>query len=225
MFEGASGRSEATDGSRADKGAPLEVGVLWWGGRSAGAFRPGARGAAAPPWGVEPCARLLRVAQPRPGPALLFGAGMAFSSDGLAAVRVARPLSEVPRQAAVLAQHRRTHLENRLRTRRPIPVLVPTLHPAVELPHQRLHPTARHRQARPPVTRVVHPPRLFHKYLTSVTTRRGFCSSASGGARPQRSCQASNSASTSARPSSLRYAARNCNSAPPLPPSRTSRFP
>src|SRR5262249_34285571 len=60
----------------------------------------------------------------------------------------------------VLAQDRRTQLQDGLRPRAPVPVLLLALDPRVDLAHQRLHQATRRRQPRPPVLGVLHPPRV-----------------------------------------------------------------
>src|SRR5262249_60484694 len=76
------------------------------------------------------------------------------SSDP-AAVGVAGTLCEVTLQPAILAQKRCTHLQDRFRTARTIPELLPAFHPRVERSYQRLHQTARRWQALSTIPRVV----------------------------------------------------------------------
>ncbi len=89
-----------------------------------------------------------------------FDFSAARSSDHRAlasAIRIARALGKIAVQPAILGENGRPHLEDGFRTRRPIPILVPTLHSAVELADQRLDPTAGYRQPWPTITRIVHP--------------------------------------------------------------------
>jgi hypothetical protein len=64
-------------------------------------------------------------------------------------VPAARPRSAAPRALA-----------GSLRRPRPVPELLPALHPRVELPHRRLQQATRRRQPLPAVARVVHPTRV-----------------------------------------------------------------
>src|ERR1019366_8724135 len=79
------------------------------------------------------------------------------SSRFATAVGAAGSLCEESLQAVILAQYRRTQLEDGLGTLGDVPILVASLDPGVELPHQRLHETAGYRQSFLSVTRVVHP--------------------------------------------------------------------
>src|SRR5437016_311486 len=78
----------------------------------------------------------------------LFGA---VASEGRAGA-----ILQVLAQTVVLAEHRRTHLQNPLGPLRPVPELLRSLYPIVELFYQRFHGTAGDRQPKASITRVVH---------------------------------------------------------------------
>src|SRR5438105_14624449 len=64
-----------------------------------------------------------------------------------------RSLGEVAFEAAVFAEDRGTQLQDGLRSRRAVPILLSPLDPCVEVPHQGFHQTARERQPLLAITR------------------------------------------------------------------------